>query len=46
MSVTRNKNPIKINSILYGHPLQSLQKAKYTELTIRQAVYISCVESQ
>jgi len=32
------KNPIKINNILHGHPLKSLEKAKYLGLTIRQAM--------
>jgi hypothetical protein len=36
LSVTRNKNLIKFNYTLHGHPLESLEEAKYSGLTIRQ----------
>jgi hypothetical protein len=38
MSVTRNKNPIKFNCTLYGHPLESLEEDRYVGLTIRQDI--------
>jgi len=36
LSVIRNKNPIKLNYTLYGHPLELLEEDRYLGLTIRQ----------
>ena len=36
--ITRKKNPIKFNYmyVLHDHPLESLEEAKYLNITIRQ----------